>query len=301
VPATLLCGAILIPNLQFELLWWKLSFLELKVATFGMSFRPNLEKNSQSITCNRVDLVSEFGQLEPVHKVYKYIVPIRSPSVSANSHTLGPATRLRAARKMWISLRTKNELSLKADPDVMIKMPSNQEGKSKMRISISDSRSNTKELAKFFRANLTSSYISHSELQGYRAVRPGLWADDVEHVLREEIECRLAAPRGHFPLSEDWKGVIEARDVNESLVSVALVTLSRKAVVPFAIIEDIVVDDKRRGHGAGREMVHWIIAAAREAGIRRVFLESGTDNADAHHFFEQVGFQQISIVMMRDI
>jgi GNAT superfamily N-acetyltransferase len=169
-----------------------------------------------------------------------------------------------------------------------------------MKISIADRRSNAKQLSHFFAQNLTTSYISHSELQGFRAVRPGTWASNIESVLDAEIRQRLTDPLAEFPAAANWKGVVEAHD-DETLVGLALVTISRDAVVSYAILEDIVVDDSRRGHGIGRVMTDWIIAELGRAGIQRIFLESGRDNAAAHHFFERCGFEQVSIVMMRDI
>jgi GNAT superfamily N-acetyltransferase len=169
-----------------------------------------------------------------------------------------------------------------------------------MKISIADRRSNAEQLSRFFARNLTTSYISHSELQGFRAVRPGVWAANIESVLDGEIRQRLADPLAQFPAAANWKGVIEAHD-DEQLVGLALVTISREAVVSYAILEDIVVDDSRRGRGIGRVMTDWIIAELGRTGIQRIFLESGRDNAAAHHFFERCGFKQVSIVMMRDI
>jgi GNAT superfamily N-acetyltransferase len=169
-----------------------------------------------------------------------------------------------------------------------------------MRISISDESSNARELAEFFVGNLTPSYISHSELQGFRAVRPGVWADKLGSLVHEEIRERLRAPLAGFPANAVWKGVIEAHD-EAQLISVALVSLSRQAIVPFAIIEDIVVDHERRDKGIGQAVMDWIVTELRKAAIQRVFLESGETNTAAHHFFERLGFRQISIVMMRDI
>jgi N-acetylglutamate synthase-like GNAT family acetyltransferase len=44
----------------------------------------------------------------------------------------------------------------------------------------------------------------------------------------------------------------------------------------------------------------WIIARAMDAGINRIFLESGLGNDRAHGFFEHLGFHQVSVVMMAD-
>lgn len=171
-----------------------------------------------------------------------------------------------------------------------------------MKISIADKHSNAHELAEFFAANVTPDpdYISHSELQGFRAVRPGVWAEALESVVGAEISGCLREPLAGFPADMDWKGVVEARDDGQ-LVCVAIVTLSRQAAVPFAILEDIVVDGRHRDKGIGQAVMNWIVAELGKAAIQRVFLESGGHNSAAHRFFERMGFRQISIVMMRDL
>jgi GNAT superfamily N-acetyltransferase len=168
-----------------------------------------------------------------------------------------------------------------------------------MKISIADKHSDADALATFFSKNLTTSYISHSELQGRRAVRPSEWAKDITSVFRAEIEARLKEPIDSFPADRYWQGVIEARD-ETGLVGIAFVTLARDANVPFGIVEDVVVDTKLRGQGRGEVMMHWMIETFGRAGVTRVFLESGITNESAHHLFERIGFKTVSIVMMRD-
>jgi GNAT superfamily N-acetyltransferase len=168
-----------------------------------------------------------------------------------------------------------------------------------MRISIADRTSDAAALARLFSDNLTPSYISHSELQGPRAVRPGEWTKDIEVVLREEIAERLHEPMDAFPNDKFWRGVIEAREDDE-LVGIAFVTQSCNANVPFGIVEDVVVAEKLRGQGRGEAILRWIIESLRRRGINRVFLESGITNDSAHHLFEHLGFKTVSIVMMRD-
>jgi GNAT superfamily N-acetyltransferase len=150
------------------------------------------------------------------------------------------------------------------------------------------------ELASFFTGNLSPAYISHSELQGYRALAPDQWAPNLRHVILAELKGRLDGQR-----SGSAKLVIEGRDEDE-LVAVALLTMTRRAAVPHAIIEDLVVDGAKRGRGYGHQMVEWIAEFVRERGIRRIFLESGQHNESAHRFFEKLGFEPISLVMMRD-
>lgn len=168
-----------------------------------------------------------------------------------------------------------------------------------MRIAIADRNSDLEALTRVFSNNLTTSYISHSELQGPRAMRPGEWSGDIKAVLRREIAERLREPMDAFPAAEFWQGVIEAQE-DGAIVGIAFVTLSRKANVPFGIVEDIVINAKLRDHGRGEAMMTWMIDTFQRAGVSRVFLESGITNDSAHHLFERLGFETVSIVMMRD-
>lgn len=169
-----------------------------------------------------------------------------------------------------------------------------------MDISIADRDSDIEALAALFVGGLSSDYISHQELQSYRALGPDQWAPDIRDQFREEIRLRLNAPRDSFPTSGDWVGVVEAH-ADRRLVGLALVTISRQAAVPFGIIEDIVVDTTVRDKGYGARMMNWIADRLRAAGVKRAFLESGVGNEQAHHLFERLGFKQVSMVMMREL
>src|SRR3989304_7568644 len=82
----------------------------------------------------------------------------------------------------------------------------------RMEIAIAGPKSKPAALAKFFVKNLTTEYISHSELQGYRAVRPCKWAKNIARVLEGEIADRLSRPGGHRARVGQWKGAIEGKE-----------------------------------------------------------------------------------------
>jgi ribosomal protein S18 acetylase RimI-like enzyme len=163
---------------------------------------------------------------------------------------------------------------------------------------IADRGSNADALTELFSASLTASYISHSELQGGRALAPGQWAPDIKAILHREIDSRLREPLKAFP-KRDWFGVVQAFD-DGALVGLAFVTVTGSAPTPYGVIEDIVIDSARRKAGFGEKFMRWILDAFAQAGIRRTFLESGITNDRAHHLFERLGFKKTSIVMMRD-
>jgi GNAT superfamily N-acetyltransferase len=154
-------------------------------------------------------------------------------------------------------------------------------------------------LARFFHDNLTPSYISHSELQGPRAIAPGQWAPCAAHSIETELIERVShpddAPTNATTTLTGW-----LKDDGRNC-AVFLVTFARTAPVPFAILEDLVVDRSLRGKGYGKQCLDWIYGECRRRGILRVFLESGVHNHRAHDLFNHEGFETISVVMMKEL
>jgi GNAT superfamily N-acetyltransferase len=60
---------------------------------------------------------------------------------------------------------------------------------------------------------------------------------------------------------------------------------------PFAIVENVVVDDALRGHGLGRLLMEDAVARARAAGCYKVGLTSNSRRAPAHAFYTSIGFE----------
>jgi ribosomal protein S18 acetylase RimI-like enzyme len=61
---------------------------------------------------------------------------------------------------------------------------------------------------------------------------------------------------------------------------------------PYAIIENVIVDEAVRGRGIGEALIKSAVEAAREAGCYKVSLTSNKRRTDAHRFYERLGFQQ---------
>ena len=57
-----------------------------------------------------------------------------------------------------------------------------------------------------------------------------------------------------------------------------------------ALVEAVRVRSSLRGQGIGRTMMRWAIDRARERGCRMVQLTSHNDRADAHRFYDSLGF-----------
>jgi GNAT superfamily N-acetyltransferase len=167
-----------------------------------------------------------------------------------------------------------------------------------LRITWCGNASRALELSKFFAGNVDASYISHSELQGPRALSPKEWRPNLLDILLEEIEPRLAATSG--APGSDSKPIAIAEEAGK-IVALSLVTFEGSAPVPFAVVEDLIVDPSQRSHGVGKAIVDWIAEESRNRKIGRLFLESGLTNERAHAFFEREGFHPTSVVMMRSL
>jgi GNAT superfamily N-acetyltransferase len=61
---------------------------------------------------------------------------------------------------------------------------------------------------------------------------------------------------------------------------------------PSAVVEDVCVDERRRGRGIGRAMMTFAMKRAREAGCYKLSLSSNQARAGAHAFYRALGFEQ---------
>lgn len=61
---------------------------------------------------------------------------------------------------------------------------------------------------------------------------------------------------------------------------------------PSAVVEDVVVDESRRGFGIGRRMMDEAVALARESGCYKLALSSNQRRVDAHAFYDSLGFER---------
>ena len=59
---------------------------------------------------------------------------------------------------------------------------------------------------------------------------------------------------------------------------------------PFAIVENVVVDAGQRGTGLGKRLMEEAVRLAHEVGCYKVALTSNNKRADAHAFYERIGF-----------
>jgi ribosomal protein S18 acetylase RimI-like enzyme len=61
---------------------------------------------------------------------------------------------------------------------------------------------------------------------------------------------------------------------------------------PYAIVENVVVDEAARSRGHGQSMLKEAIRRAREAGCYKISLTSNKRRTAAHRFYERLGFSR---------
>lgn len=59
----------------------------------------------------------------------------------------------------------------------------------------------------------------------------------------------------------------------------------------FLYVDDLVTYEDHRSKGYGTALVDWLKAQASQAGCRELRLDSGTQRADAHRFYEREGLE----------
>jgi len=87
--------------------------------------------------------------------------------------------------------------------------------------------------------------------------------------------------------------LLVAEDSNTIIGTAVLVILPGMAhgVSPFAVVEYLVVDEKRRGQGVGKALMEYIIVRAKAAGCYKIMLTSDKRRSEAHEFYRALGFE----------
>lgn len=70
---------------------------------------------------------------------------------------------------------------------------------------------------------------------------------------------------------------------------------------PWAVVENVVVDERWRGRGVGHALMDEVVDRARRRGCYKVQLLSRAERADAHRFYEGLGFARSSEGFRRDL
>lgn len=110
---------------------------------------------------------------------------------------------------------------------------------------------------------------------------------------REVAAGDTAYDRAFDEIAADPRNLLIVADDDGAVVGCVQVTyipgLSRRGA-ERALLEGVRVRADRRGRGLGRELIAWCVDAARERGCALVQLTTDKRRADAHRFYERLGF-----------
>ncbi|MFZ6689400.1 GNAT family N-acetyltransferase [Undibacterium sp. SXout11W] len=157
------------------------------------------------------------------------------------------------------------------------------------------------DIADFFCANANADYISHSELQGGRALAPGVWNPDLRQLIFDQANAILKAQGDASCTAKIYCVYLQHRLLGVAFLSLSGDTNGVFNTKRFAVLEDIIISPDARGMRVGKRFLDFIIENLKVNDVHRLFLESGITNHKAHDFFEREGFQQTSVVMMREL
>lgn len=130
--------------------------------------------------------------------------------------------------------------------------------------------------------------------------------DDLPRLIELLAQLSLDAPREDAgpPLPQTYSAAfveIQADQRQRLLVAEASGRIAGSATLiivpnlthqgrPYAIVENVVVDQTQRGGGIGELLMRHAIEAAGRAGCYKLSLTSNRRREDAHRFYERLGF-----------
>ena len=123
-----------------------------------------------------------------------------------------------------------------------------------------------------------------------------LLADDVIGSVRESAHTPLdpAYEQSFLAVDADPDELLVVASIGTDVVATLQCTflhhLSHRGSVR-AHIESVRVASAFRGHGIGHQLMEWTLARARERGARVAQLSTDKSRADAHRFYESLGFR----------
>lgn len=62
--------------------------------------------------------------------------------------------------------------------------------------------------------------------------------------------------------------------------------------VPYALLEDVFVEEAERGKGLGKKLVTEALRVAKEAGCYKIIGTSRSSREKVHAFYKQLGFEE---------
>lgn len=131
----------------------------------------------------------------------------------------------------------------------------------------------------------------------FREVGP----DDLDQILRLYRQLQPADPvlsdgsdAAVFKRITDTPGlhlfVLEADDAIVATAYLNVIPNLTRSAAPYAVIENVVVDQALRGTGLGKWIMARTLQAAWDAGCYKAMLMTGSKRPETHAFYEACGF-----------
>ena len=111
---------------------------------------------------------------------------------------------------------------------------------------------------------------------------------DDGHVLDLSDAERIFERMQRYPNYATYVAVLEGEVVGT--FSLLIMDNLAHMGAPSGVVEDVVVHSRWRGQGVGRRMMRFAMERCREAGCYKLALSSNRKRADAHRFYESLGF-----------
>lgn len=114
----------------------------------------------------------------------------------------------------------------------------------------------------------------------YRQLHP---ADPPVPDARDTFTTILDRPGLHLYVLVDGDTIVATTYLN-------LIPNLTRGGAPYAVIENVVVDEARRGTGLGKQIMAATLQAAWDAGCYKVMLQTGSRRESTHAFYRRCGF-----------
>lgn len=106
------------------------------------------------------------------------------------------------------------------------------------------------------------------------------------------LELLLSTPYSRVVVAEDLNGIVIGMATVQTLVSTA-------EGGRVGLVEDVVVDQDRRGKGIGSALLNYLQVWAAENGLSRLQLAADCGNGAALEFYRSQGWKQTELVLLR--
>jgi len=118
--------------------------------------------------------------------------------------------------------------------------------------------------------------------------QPGM---DSGRVLTVGAAAKILRRMATYP---DYAVYVASADNGSVVGTFALLVMDNLAHMgaPSAVVEDICVEERLRGQGIGRAMMHFAMEFARQRGCYKLALSSNAARERAHAFYRSLGFEQ---------